>query len=121
MSFDLYVFPPPGPMTIADVHRLIEACEEPVGRADGASQPSPEMAGFLTELERRWPTLEEDLAATPWSSSLPEPEPGGGIELNIQWPRAQSMRSAIVEIAAVANVIVYDPQASELIRPPQGS
>ena len=119
MSFDLYVFPPPGPTTIADAHRLIEADQDLDGRApDVPARPDPEMASFLAELERRWPTLEEDVDASPWSSSLWHPDAGGGTELNISWPWAESMRPAILDIAARTKVTVYDPQADQLIRPP---
>ena len=45
---------------------------------------------------------------------------GWGTGLNIRWSYAASMLPAISEIAARTNVIIYDPQASELIRPPAG-
>jgi hypothetical protein len=45
---------------------------------------------------------------------------GGGTELNIGWSHADSMRKAILEIAARAHVIVYDRQADQLI-PPRGN
>ena len=119
MSFDLNVFPPTGPRTLAEIHRMMETDEGLEGSpGNGPSSPDPQMAAFLGELERRWPTLEEDPSTTPWSSSLWLPPAGAGTQLNIQWPHAEAVRPAILQIAARANVIIYDPQADELIMPP---
>ena len=120
MSFDLNVFPPTGPTTLAEVH-LMQETDEGLegGPGNGSSSPDPEMAAFIDQLERRWPSLEADPGASPWSSSVWLPPAGAGTELNIQWHYAEAMRPAILQIAARANVIVYDPQADELIFPTQ--
>ncbi len=117
MSFDLNVFPPTGP-TLAQVHLMQKTGQGLEGSpGDGNSSSDPEMAAFIDQLERRWPTLEEDPVASPWSSSLWLPPAGAGTELNIQWQHAGVMRPAILQIAAHTKVIVYDPQSDELILP----
>jgi hypothetical protein len=118
MSFDLRVYPPSGPTTLDEVDQLAEADEQaPIDQE--YPPPAPEMASFLTELERGWPSLEDDVEASPWSSwPLWQPITGGGTDLNIRWPHAASMLAAILEIAARTNVIVFDPQSGQVILPP---
>ena len=59
------------------------------------------MARFLDELERQWPSLEEDPDGSPWSNyPLWFPVMGGGTAFSIRWSRADEMRKAILEIAA---------------------
>jgi hypothetical protein len=116
MSFDLRVYPPSGPATLDEVHRLAEAYEAPP--AKGYPPPAPEMASFLAELERGWPSFEHDIEASPWSSwPLWRPITGGGTDLNIRWPHADTMLAAILEIAARTNVIVFDPQSGQVFLP----
>jgi hypothetical protein len=43
---------------------------------------------------------------------------GGGTGCAIIWSRADEMYTAVLEIAARANVIIYDPQVPEVILPP---
>jgi hypothetical protein len=118
MSFDLRVYPPSGPATLDEIHQLEEADEEaPLDQE--YPPPAPEMARFLTELEQAWPSLDDDAEASPWSSwPLWQPIARGGTDLNIRWPHADSMLAAILEIAARANVIVFDPQSEQVILPP---
>jgi hypothetical protein len=118
MSFDLRVYPPSGPTTLDEVDQLAAADEEaPIDQE--YPPPTPEMASFLTELERGWPSLEDDTEASPWSCwPLWQPITGGGTDLNIRWPHAASMLAAILEIAARTNVIVFDPQSGQVILPP---
>jgi hypothetical protein len=122
MSFDLYVFPPTGPATIPDVHRLMETEEDRlVNGTDSESprSPSPEMTHFLDEVERRWPSPEADPDLRPWSSwPLWQPMEGAGTALNIRWSVSGSMIRDLLEIAARTRVIIYDPQGNELILPP---
>jgi len=117
MSFDLRVYPPSGPATLDEVYRLAEADEE-APSDEQRPPPAPEMAGFLAELERGWPSFEDDFEASPWSSwPLWQPISGGGTELNIRWPHAGTMLAAILEIAARTNVIVFDPQSGQVFLP----
>jgi hypothetical protein len=118
MSFDLRVYPPSGPATLDEIHQLAAADENAPIDAE-YPPPTPEMASFLSELERGWPSLEDDVEASPWSSwPLWQPITGGGTDLNIRWPHAASMLAAILEIAARTNVIVFDPQSGQVILPP---
>jgi hypothetical protein len=118
MSFDLRVYPPSGPTTLDEVRQLAAADEDaPVD--EEYPPPAPEMARFLAELERGWPSLEDVVKASPWSCwPLWQPVTGGGTDLNIRWPHAASMLAAILEIAARTNVIVFDPQSEQVILPP---
>ena len=111
MSFDLRVYPPSGPATLDGVYQLADADEEAPSDEDRPA-PSPEMASFLAELERGWPSSEDGFEASPWSSwPLWQPITGGGTDLNIRWPHADTMLAAILEIAARTGVIVFDPQS----------
>jgi hypothetical protein len=119
MSFDLRVYPPTGPTTLDEVYRLAEA-DEQAPSGEERPPPAPEMASFLAELERGWPSFEDDLEASPWSSwPLWQPITGGGTDLNIQWPHADTMLAVILEIAARTNVIVFDPQSDQVFLPPR--
>jgi hypothetical protein len=102
----------------------MEAEEQRLGSdtGDELSPPCTQMTRFLDELERRWPSLEDDPDGSPWSSwPLWQPMAGGGTGLNIAWSHADSMRPAILEIAARTNVIIYDPQSDQLIHPAHGN
>lgn len=123
VSFDLFVFPPDGPATIQECHAALEAEE---ARLEGPEQDEelptmgPEMAAFVAELERRWPSLDADPDGSPWSSwPLWQPMVGGGTALNIKWSRADEMRAAVLEAADRSNVVIYDPQLDEVV-PPRG-
>jgi hypothetical protein len=124
VSFDLCAFPANGPRTVSEVHQLLDAEEQRFidgmnGTDDAIPLPEPDMARFLAELERRWPSLEDDPGGSPWSSwPLWLPMAGGGTSLNIRWSRADEMYPAIVEIAARSKVIIYDPQVPKVILPP---
>jgi hypothetical protein len=126
-SFDLYAFPASGPRTVPEVHQLMEAGDPEDPRFDSEMgcwfpPPGPQMATFIDELERRWPSLEIDPDGSPWSSwPLWQPTAGGGMALNISWSAADSVVPAILEIAVRANVSIYDPQNDELIHPPPDS
>ena len=76
------------------------------------------MARFLSELEQRWPSLDEDPDGSPWSTwPLWQPDAGGGTGLNIRWSYAASVMPEILKIAGRHNVIIYDPQAGQVIHP----
>lgn len=120
MSFDLHVFPPSGPRTVGEVRRLLAEEEQRLINQNDSPlpPPEPEMANFLSELERRWPGLEEDPIHSPWSNwPLWQPMLGGGTSLAIRWSRAEEMLAAILEIANSVDVIVYDRQSGEVVTP----
>src|SRR5712691_8905362 len=133
VSFDLTAFPSTGPRTVPEVRQLLDDEEQrlvseeqgPTSATDDAlAGPGPEMARFLDELGRRWPSLEDDPDRAPWSCSpLWQPTIGDqaieAIGMAIRWSRAEEMYTAIVEIAARTNVIIYDPQGPEVICPPE--
>jgi hypothetical protein len=76
------------------------------------------MAAFMDELERQWPSLDDDPDGSPWASwPLWQPVGGGGTALNVSWSFVDSTVPVILEIAAHANMVIYDPQPDELIRP----
>jgi len=123
VSFDLYAFPAPGPATVAEALQLLEADEAggclrfDSDTGERLPRPGPQMAKFIEELERRWPSLDDD-PDSPWACwPLGAPIVGGGTGFNIRWSYAASVAPAIVEIAARHNVIIYDPQADQLIQP----
>lgn len=117
MSFGLIVYPPSGPVTLDEAYRLASP-EEDVPVDKDYPPPAPEMASFLAELERGWPSP-SDAVTSPWSSwPLWQPVAGGGTGLNIRWANAAAMLAAILEIAARTNVIVFDPQSEQVLLPP---
>jgi hypothetical protein len=121
VSFDLCAFPSSGPRTVLEVCQLMEAEEQRLltGADDVLPPLGPEMARFVDEIERRWRSLEDDPDDSPWSISPSwEPMTGGGTGFNIVWSRADEVYQAILEIAARANVIIYDPQVPDVILPP---
>jgi hypothetical protein len=120
VSFDLQAFPPSGPRTVSEVRRLLDAEEQRLvtGTDDPPPALGPEMAWFVDEIKRRWPSLEDD-PGSPWSVSPGwQPTTGGWTGFAIVWSRADEMYTAILEIAAHANVIIYDPQVPEVLLPP---
>ena len=119
MSFDLQAFPPSGPRTLAEVRLLLDAEEQRlVTGTDEALPPfGPEMTQFIDEIIGRWPSGEDE-PDSPWSVSPGwEPMTGGGTGFAIVWSRADEVYTAVLEIAARTNVIIYDPQAGEVILP----
>jgi hypothetical protein len=120
VSFDLQAFPPSGPRTVSEVRQLLDAEEQRLvtGIDDPLPPLGPEMAWFADEIKRRWPSLEDD-PGSPWSVSPDwQPTTGGGTGFAIVWSRADEMDTAILEIAAHANVIIYDHQVPEVLLSP---
>jgi hypothetical protein len=120
VSFDLKAFPPSGPGTALEVRWLLDAEQQRlINETDDALAPfGSETTQFVDEIRRRWPSL-EDNPDSPWSVSPDwKPMTGGGTGFAVAWSRADEMRTAILEIAARSNAIIYDPQAGEVILPP---
>jgi len=132
VSFDLIAFSPNGPRTVSDVREVLDAEEQRLVTAkpglasvtdNALAAAGPQMARFLDELKRRWPSLEADPDGSPWSvSPIWKPAIGGqaieAIGMAISWSRAEEIYTALVEIAADRNVIIYDPQTPQVICPP---
>jgi hypothetical protein len=99
VSFDLYAFPAPGPATVAEARQLLKNEDLSWDSEAGTwlSSPGPEMAAFMDELERRWPSLNDDPDASPWASwPLWQPAGGSGTALNISWSFVDSTAPAIL-------------------------
>ena len=121
MSFDLYAFPSSGPRTVLEVCQLMDAEEQRLltGADDVLPPLGPEMARFVDEIARRWQSLEDDPDGSPWSISPSwEPMTVAGPALTSSGSRADEVYQAILEIAARANMIIYDPQVPDVILPP---
>jgi hypothetical protein len=119
VSFDLMAFPPSGPRALREVLQVLDAEEQRLIAGTGEVLPpfGPEMTQFVDEIRQRWP---EDDPDSPWAYS-PDWTPMtsyGGVGFSVVWSRAEEMYLAILEIAAGANVIIYDHQSDEVIVPP---
>jgi hypothetical protein len=121
VSFHLEAFPPSGPRTVPEVLQLLHAEEQRlISGTDDALPPfGPEMTQFVDEIKRQWPPRKDD-PDSPWKVSPDwKPMTGGGTGFVIVWSRADEMYTAILEIAARTNVIIYNPQFGEVIIPPR--
>jgi hypothetical protein len=108
MSFDLYVFPRPAPVTTEQVEALMGQDEQRLDGGGADPEPAPEMQAFLAELESRWPTTGGD--QSPWAF-WPLWQPlGPGTVLNIRWSHAEEMTREIVTLAEERGLAVFDPQ-----------
>ena len=113
MSFDLYVFDRDLPDDPVAVGELLEDDHN-----DGGPL-SPALAELLDELERRYPDLDDDPDASPWSSWPLQDEVanGTGVALTIRWSRAEQMSAELRALANERGLFIYDPQAGVVIRP----
>jgi hypothetical protein len=80
---------------------------------------TPRLAGLIAELERRYPGLDDNPDDSRWASwpladSMAD---GTGIGLNIVWSQAERMSAELRVLAKERGLTVYDPQASEVVRP----
>lgn len=117
MSFDLYVWGSPSPVTAAQAERI--------GRQLAAGDASSVIAdgrvrGFAQELLGRFPALEslaaEELEASPWNMT---PEISAShVIMTISWSRAQETAEFVLGLAATRGVVCFDPQASDVHNPP---
>jgi hypothetical protein len=118
VGFHLYAFPSSGPRTYPEVLQLLHAEEQRliVGADDALPPFGPEMTQFADEVRRRWLPDHPD---GPWQVSPDwKPMTGGGTGFVVLWSRVDEVYTAILEIAARTNVIIYDPQFGDVILPP---
>jgi hypothetical protein len=114
MSFDLYVF------DRADLPEDEEAIGEVIGdETRWGSVLTPNLTDFVAELQRRYPGLDADPDGSPWASwpladSIAD---GTGLALNIVWSQADRVRAELLALCQDRGLVVYDPQASAIIRP----
>jgi hypothetical protein len=80
-----------------------------VAEMKSAPQVGPE---WLEEMRKKRPAPED----SPWAGTL-DPH-GSGIALSITWSNVERVGPVVVELAARANLLVYDPQNSRVFVPP---
>jgi hypothetical protein len=80
-----------------------------VAEMKSAPQVGPE---WLEEMRKKRPAPED----SPWAATL-GPH-GSGIALSITWSNVERVAPVVVEFAARANLLVYDPQNSRVFAPP---
>lgn len=117
MSFDLYVFDMD---TVPDDFQAIGDLLEDGNNWD--TPLTPTLAAFVSEMEARYPGLDDDPDESPWASwPLTQSMVGGRCcAFNIAWSASEAMTSAMVEAAASRGLTVYDPQGGSVVRPPGG-
>jgi hypothetical protein len=80
-----------------------------VAEMKSAPQAAPE---WLEEMRKKRPAPED----SPWAATL-DPH-GSGIALSITWNMVETVAPVVVDLAARANLLVYDPQNSHVFVPP---
>jgi len=80
-----------------------------VAEMKSAPQVGPE---WLEEMRKKRPAPED----SPWAATL-DPH-GSGIALSITWSNVEQVAPVVVDLAARANLLVYDPQNSRVFAPP---
>jgi hypothetical protein len=80
-----------------------------VAEMKAAPQAGPE---WLEEMRKKRPTPD----TSPWAATL-GPH-GSGIALSIRWSKVEMVAPVVVDLAARANLLVYDPQNSRVFAPP---
>jgi len=116
VSFDLYLWASPSPVT-ADQAGAI--CRRLAEGDQSATTPSPRLLDFASELVARYPQL-EDVAApedSPWRMS-PDVSPERVI-LCMGFSQAPEISPGILELASLHDLVCYDPQARQVHHPAQ--
>jgi hypothetical protein len=80
-----------------------------VAEMKSAPQVGPE---WLEEMRKKRPVPDD----SPWAGTL-DPH-GSGIALSITWDKVETVAPVVVDLAARANLLVYDPQNSRVFVPP---
>jgi hypothetical protein len=114
MSFDLYVF------DIDDIPDDEEALGELIEDENRWDvPPTGRLRAFIDDLEKHYPSLDDDPEGSPWASwPLGDTVVDGhGACFNIVWSHADRMSQAIRSACREAGLILYDPQDSQIIRP----
>lgn len=116
VSFDLYLWASPSPVTAGQAdticHRLAEGDQS-------ATTPDPRLLEFASELTARYPRL-EDVASpedSPWNMS-PDVTPKRVI-LCMGFSQAPEISPGILELAGRHGLVCYDPQARQVHHPAQ--
>jgi hypothetical protein len=117
MSFDLYVWGSPKPVTAARARRISRQLAEEQAEVVAAD---PQVDGFYRQLMTWFPPLEslsEGDEQTPWSTT-PMLDPGYVI-MSVQWPRAEEFARRVVPLAGEYGLVCFNPQNGHVHNPPQ--
>lgn len=114
MSFDLYVFDMD--LVPDDEEELCEMLEDD---SRWGGRPTPRLAAFIAELNSSFPGLDIDPDGSPWATWPLEQTmvEGHCVGFDIVWSHAESMIREFTARCDASNLILYDPQMSEVIRP----
>lgn len=115
MSYDLAVIDADEPLTLAQAHQRLDEG----GPSSPEDAPTPRLVAFITELSRRYPSIDEvperDVDRSPWSNGFEIA--GDLVWLNVTWSRAQEVARHVAKVAEQTGVIIYDPQEDRVILP----
>jgi hypothetical protein len=120
VSFDLYVWGSPSPVTAGQAGRI---CQELAAGNTSSVSADERVQGFAQELLGRFPALEslpdDEVETLPWSMT---PEISDShVVMTISWSRAQEVAEFALGLAATRGVVCFDPQTSVVHNPPPGS
>lgn len=122
MSYDFYIFGPPGPADDDALEALMEAEEELLdqGAPEGVDPPplGSVLEAFLAEVEQRWPGEPDDAPWASWPIERMGTTPG--LLINVRWSQAEEMSKALSAIVRRHGAVAYDPQSEVWIRPRRG-
>jgi hypothetical protein len=94
-----------------DVDEVYWAQMEELEAVCDPAPPSPAIHGFVDELLRRWPSLEEPGgAASPWAGPVLDDAMGPFVYFTLTWSGAQQAVPTIAQIARDRGLVCYDPQ-----------
>jgi hypothetical protein len=116
VSFDLGVLDfDEVPSHVEVTARYAVLCE---GTDDGMAR-SARVDAFIAECLARWPgDTDADFESSPWASwPLETQRTAAGLVANIVWARAEELKAAWAEMAERHGLVLYDPQADELVLP----
>jgi hypothetical protein len=118
VSFDLYLWASPSPVTANQAERIC------LRLAEGdhlVTVPSPRLLEFAEELAARYPPLEDldSIEVSPWHMS-PDVSSERAV-LCMGFPQASEIRSEILELAGRHALVCYDPQARRVHHPAQAT
>lgn len=117
MSFDLGVFDADAPPSAeAASQRYMQLCEG----VDPSTVRSARVDAFLGECLKRWAPLDDDerVDESPWASwPLESQRTPSGFVASIVWSRAEELNAAWREMADRHGLVLFDPQANEVVLP----
>lgn len=113
MSFDVFVWHPPNPISLEDIQAKYASADS---EADANDLSSDRIASFRAVIEQKYPALESlsDDAAddSPWSAS-PVWTPRW-MHAAIRWSAAQQVLDLLQDLAVGFGLALFDPQTSKV-------